>query len=129
MAKSIIMIAIAIGRWNLLARTAVILAATMEVLMGWLSRLFETKHNANVENSATSFARPMDVVNNSKLSKTEKVEALDAWEQDARQLMTASNEGMPGPKEGVDPHDHHRMDRVLQAKETIGKKPVHKQAH
>jgi hypothetical protein len=62
----------------------------MEVLMGWLSRLFETKHNANVENPATSFARPMDVVNNSKLSKTEKVEALDAWEQDAQQLMTAS---------------------------------------
>jgi hypothetical protein len=42
--------------------------------------------------------------------------------------MTASNEGMTGPKEGVDPHDHHQMDRVLQAKETIGKKPNHKQA-
>jgi hypothetical protein len=43
--------------------------------------------------------------------------------------MPTSNEGMPGPKEGVDPHDHHQMDRVLQAKETIGKKPNHKQAH
>ena len=56
------------------------------------------------------------MVNDSKLSKTEKIEALDTWEQDARQLMTASNEGMPGPKEGVEPHDHHQMDRILRAK-------------
>jgi hypothetical protein len=48
------------------------------------------------------------------------------WEQDARQLMTASNEGMPGPKEGLEPQDHHRLGEVVRAKEKIGENPEHK---
>jgi hypothetical protein len=76
-----------------------------------------------------AFAKPVDVVNDSTLSKTEKAEALDTWEQDARQLMTASNEGMPGPQEGLDPDDHHNMGQVLRAKEKIGKAPNYKSAH
>jgi hypothetical protein len=97
--------------------------------MGWLSRFFETEDNAKVDNPATAFARPVDVVNDPKLSKGEKVEALDTWEQDARQLMTASNEGMPGPAEGLDSDDHHQMGQVVRAKETIGARPNHKPAH
>jgi hypothetical protein len=42
--------------------------------------------------------------------------------------MTASNEGMPGPLEGLDPDDHHRMGEVVRAKEAIGEKPKHKPA-
>jgi len=97
--------------------------------MGWLSRFFDTKDSAKVENPATAFAKPLDVVRDSTLSKTEKVEALDTWEQDARQLMTASNEGMPGPREGLDPDDHHQMGQVLRAKEKVGRMPNYKSAH
>src|SRR6516225_2936424 len=97
--------------------------------MGWLSRFFDTKDSAKVEIPATAFAKPLDVVRDSTLSKTEKVEALDTWEQDARQLMTASNEGMPGPREGLDPDDHHQMGQVLRAKEKVGRMPNYKSAH
>jgi hypothetical protein len=97
--------------------------------MGWFSRLFETKDDARVHNPATEFEKPSDVVRDSRLSKGEKVVALDTWEQDARQLMTASNEGMPGPNEGLDPDDHHQMGQVIRAKEKIGEKPNQKPAH
>ena len=97
--------------------------------MSWLSRFCETKENAKVDNPATAFVRPIDVVKDYKLSKGEKVEALDTWEQDARQLMTASNEGMPGPEERLDRDDHHQMGQVVRAKEKIGEKPNRKAAH
>jgi hypothetical protein len=101
----------------------------MEVHMGgWLSRFFESKNNPNVHNPATVFEKPSDVVKEPKLSNDEKRKALDTWEQDARQLMTASNEGMPGPEEGLNPDDHHQMGQVVRAKEAIGEKPKHKPA-
>ena len=96
--------------------------------MGWFSRLFETKDDARGDNPATAFANPSDVVKDSKLSEGAKVGALDTWEQDARQLMTASNEGMTGPDEGLDPDDHHQMGQVIRAKGAIGEKPKHKPA-
>jgi hypothetical protein len=37
-----------------------------------------------------------------QLSLEEKKKALDTWEQDARQLVTASNEGMEGEAAGPD---------------------------
>jgi hypothetical protein len=101
----------------------------MEVLMGLFSWLGVAKDNPNIDNPATMFKKPSDVVNDPKLSNDEKKKALNAWEQDARQLMTASNEGMPGPEEGLDPDDHHQMGQIVRAKEAIGKKPKHKPAH
>jgi hypothetical protein len=105
----------------------------MEVPMGglfsWLFGEHSKDNVAEVNNPATVFEKPSDVVNDSKLSNEEKRKALDAWEQDARQLMTASNEGMPGREEGLDPIDHHRMAEVVRAKETIGEKPKPKPAH
>jgi hypothetical protein len=50
-------------------------------------------------------------------------------EQDARQLLTATNEGMPGAEEGQDPKDHHRLGEVVRAKGAIGASPTHKPAH
>jgi hypothetical protein len=73
----------------------------MEVHMGWLSRFFESKDTLKVDNPAAIFEKPSDVVKDRKLSQDEIRKALNTWEQDARQLMTASNEGMPGPEEGV----------------------------
>jgi hypothetical protein len=108
----------------------------LEGLMGfggsWLLRLFgrhTAENEPTIDNPAKVFDKPSDVVNDSKLSDEQKKNALNAWEQDARQLMTASNEGMPGPEEGIDPDDHHGMAEVVRAKDAIGEKPSHKPAH
>jgi hypothetical protein len=82
-----------------------------------------------VFNPATVFEEPSDVVGDATLTRDEKKRALNDWEQDARQLMTASNEGMPGPEEGLDPDDHHGMADIVQAKEALGEKPKQKLAH
>ena len=98
--------------------------------MGMLAWLFGgSPKGVEIDNPATAFEKPSDLVADSKLSRDEKKKALNTWEQDARQLMTASNEGMPGPEEGLDPDDHHRMEEVVRAKETLGEKAKHKQAH
>jgi hypothetical protein len=100
--------------------------------MGVLSWLFggrDSENIAQIDNPATAFERPSDVVSDKSLTKSEKKEALDTWEQDARQLMTASNEGMPGREEGLDPEDHHRMADVVRAKGALGERPKPKPAH
>jgi hypothetical protein len=100
--------------------------------MGVLSWLFGdrgSQDTAQIDNPAMTFEKPSDVVSDRSLTKGEKKEALDTWEQDARQLMTASNEGMPGREEGLDPDDHHRMADVVRAKGAIGEKPKQKAAH
>ena len=82
-----------------------------------------------IEKPATQYDTPDDIVKDKELSHKEKKAALDTWEQDARQLLTASNEGMPASDEGVDKDDHHKLGQVERAKEQIGEKPKHKPAH
>ena len=82
--------------------------------------------NEKVESPATTYDKPRDIVKDKGLSNHEKKEALNTWEQDARQLMTASNEGMPGPEEGLESQDHHRLGEVVRAKDKIGENPKHK---
>ena len=60
------------------------------------------------------------------LSHNEKKNALHAWEQDERQLLTASNEGMSGSDEGLRSKDDNRLGEVIHAEETIGEKPKDK---
>ncbi len=98
-------------------------------LLSWLFGSGNPKDMAQLENPATAFEKPSDVVSDSSLTSCEKKKALDTWEQDARQLMTASNEGMTGREEGVDLGDHHRMDDVVRAKGKVGERPQHKAAH
>jgi len=43
--------------------------------------------------------------------------------------LTASNEGMPGPAEGVERADTHRLDEVMKAKEKMGETPNPKPSH
>jgi hypothetical protein len=43
-----------------------------------------------------SFDTPDEVVNASGLTRGQKIEILKRWESDARQLMVASDENMPG---------------------------------
>jgi hypothetical protein len=82
-----------------------------------------------VLNPSTQFDKPAEIPDDAKLSREEKTAALDTWEQDARQLMAASDEGMPGKQEGLRTDDHHRMDEIGRAKTKIGVEPRHKPSH
>jgi hypothetical protein len=44
----------------------------------------------------SDFANPAEIGGNALPSSEQKDRALSTWEQDAHQLLTASNEGMPG---------------------------------
>jgi hypothetical protein len=85
--------------------------------------------NEKMVSPATTYDKPHDIVTDKELSHDEKTEALNTWEQDARQLMTASNEGMPGAEEGIESQDHHRLGEVVRAKDKIGENPNHKPSH
>jgi hypothetical protein len=82
-----------------------------------------------LDNPSTQFNKPTEILDDPVLSKEEKKTALDTWEQDARQLMTASNEGMPGKQEGLRAEDHHRLGEVGRAKSKMGAKLKEKPAH
>jgi hypothetical protein len=79
-----------------------------------------------IEHPAAFYATPDDVVKDNDLSLEEKNKALNSWEQDARQQLTASDEGMAGSKEGIDPSDHSHLGEIERAKDKIGEKPEHK---
>jgi len=67
---------------------------------------------AKVERPHEQFEHPSEVVTDPLLSKDEKAHALDALEQDARQLSVAAAEGMPaGVASG--------LEEVLLAKESL----------
>src|ERR1700729_3661606 len=91
--------------------------------MGLFSWIVAATDNPKIDNPATVFAKPADVAHDRKLSTDEIRRALDTWEQDARQMMTASNEGMPGPEEGLETIKNNPLDEVVQAKDKIGEKP------
>ena len=87
------------------------------------------KEDPKVEDPATHFDKPNDVVHDVNLSLDEKKKALNTWEQGARQLSTASSEAMTGSEEGAQPADHNRLGEVVRAKDKIGEKPRDKPAH
>ena len=87
------------------------------------------KEDPKVEDPATHFDKPNDVVHAANLSPDEKKKTLNTWEQDARQLLTASDEGMTGSEEGAQLDDHNRLGEVVRAKDKIGEKPKDKPAH
>ena len=84
---------------------------------------------AKLEKPANYYKSPDDITKDADLSPEEKKQALNTWEQDARQMMTASNEGMAGEDEGLDQEDSPRLGEVVRAKAKIGAKPKHKQSH
>jgi hypothetical protein len=88
-----------------------------------------SQKKAKLEKPANYYESPDDIANDADLSPEEKKQALNTWEQDARQMMTASNEGMAGDEEGVDKSDSHRLGEVVRAKAKIGAKPKQKQSH
>jgi hypothetical protein len=84
---------------------------------------------AKIEQPANHYRSPDEITKDADLSEEEKRQALNTWEQDARQMMTASNEGMEGDDEGLDQSDTHRLGEVMRAKAKIGAKPKHKPSH
>jgi hypothetical protein len=82
-----------------------------------------------IVNPEAHFDKPKHVVEDDALSPQEKKQALNTWEQDERQMLTASNEGMPGSDEGQRKKEANRLDEVVQAKDQIGEKPKHKPSH
>jgi hypothetical protein len=84
---------------------------------------------AKLEHPANHYNSPDEITNDADLSEEEKRQALNTWEQDARQMMTASNEGMEGDDEGLDQSDTHRLGEVVRAKAKMGAKPKHKASH
>jgi hypothetical protein len=59
-----------------------------------------------VEHPQSHYATPDQLIDDRALSLDDKIKALKIWEQDARQMLTASGEGMPGSEEGIDPGSH-----------------------
>ncbi len=88
-----------------------------------------SKTKDKVENPKAHFVKPKQVVKDTILSHDEKKNALNTWEQDERQLLTASNEGMSGSDEGLRVDNDNRLGEVVRAKGTIGEKPKHKPSH
>jgi hypothetical protein len=84
---------------------------------------------SKIANPEAHFDKPTDVLRDSALSHEEKKAALNIWEQNERQLLTASNEGMPGSDEGERKKESNKLGEVVQAKEQIGEKPKHKPSH
>ena len=84
---------------------------------------------SKIANPEAHFDNPADVLKDGALSHDEKKKALNIWEQNERQLLTASNEGMPGSDEGQRKKESNKLGEVVQAKEQIGEKPKHKPSH
>jgi hypothetical protein len=79
------------------------------------------------ENPANNFENPGAVVKDKDLSlKEKKTTALNTWEQDARQLLTAGDEGMLGRDKGLIRDDLHHLGQVVRAKVKLGEKPTGK---
>ena len=49
-------------------------------------------------NPAAVFKSPQEVVSSQELSRQQKIEILQRWEQDATLMEVAEEEGMPGPQ-------------------------------
>jgi hypothetical protein len=77
------------------------------------SKIEKIKHPQNY------YETPDALIKDTELSPEEKKKALDVWEQDARQMLTASNEGMPGSEEGVNKSDHTQLGQVERAKNKL----------
>ena len=80
-----------------------------------------------VLNPMAEFDKPSDVLKDLNLSVSEKKKALETLEQDAHQLLTASNEGMAPLRDHLRKYEP-KLDEVVKAKSHIGEKPKHKPA-
>ncbi len=66
-----------------------------------MSRLSHQRVNDKIEHPESHYRTPDDLINDQDISFEQKIKALDIWRQDARQMLTASGEGMPGNEEAT----------------------------
>ena len=76
-----------------------------------------------IEHPQSHYATPDELIDDRALSLDEKIKALKIWEQDARQMFTASGEGMPGSEEGIDPSNHNMLGQVERARAKLQRSP------
>jgi hypothetical protein len=76
-----------------------------------------------IEHPQSHYATPDELIEDRALSLDEKIKALKIWEQDARQMLTASGEGMPGSDEGIDPSNHNMLGQVERARDKLQRSP------
>ena len=80
------------------------------------------RKNDKIACPETHYLSPNDIVKDYTLSHEEKTSALSTWEQDARQLLTASNEGMRCSENGIDNGHRHKLAEIVSAKTKIGER-------
>ena len=76
-----------------------------------------------IEHPQSHYATPDELIEDRALSLDEKIKALKIWEQDARQMLTANGEGMPGSDEGTDPSNHNMLGQVERARDKLQRSP------
>jgi hypothetical protein len=69
-----------------------------------------------LKDPASFFDAPHDVVEAAGLERAQRIEILKRWESDARQLMVASDENMPGG-------EHQQLQAVHEALRSLGVDP------
>jgi len=69
-----------------------------------------------VEHPLSHFENPAEVIADTALTRSEKVQAVETMEQDARQMAVAAGEGMTGGEPA-------RLDDVLTAKDALDLPP------
>ena len=74
-----------------------------------------------IEHPQAHYNTPYEITDDNELNAEQRKKALDTWEQDARQMLTASNEGMAESEEGIARDEHNRLGEVVRAKTKIGK--------
>jgi len=79
----------------------------------------EQAKTEKIEHPQSHYPTPDELIEDRALSLDEKIKALKVWEQDARQMLTASGEGMPGSDEGIDPGEHHMLGQVERARDKL----------
>ena len=75
-----------------------------------------------IEHPEVHYKTPEEIAKDNELSPEQRKKALDTWEQDARQMLTANNEGMAGSEEGIMRDDYNRFSEVVRAKAKINEK-------
>jgi len=77
-----------------------------------------------IEHPQSHYATPDELTEDGALTLDDKIKALKIWEQDARQMLTASGEGMPGSEEGIDPEDRGMLGQVKRALDKLQRSPT-----
>jgi len=92
-----------------------------------MPRITKIRKDRKLENPASHFDKPSEVVKDGQLSRRQKKQALKTWEQDARQIAMANNEGMAANDEGGAAGDP-KLSDVVRAKYKMREKAKHKRS-